>query len=278
VRRQKAFTLIELLVVIAVIALLLSILMPSLQKAKKMAQSTVCQANVKQWGLIFRFYADDNEGKLPQSIAGGGLNSQQAYWPVATISYYEDKKIRICPSTKIVRTRENRSHGSTLAAWGPFDLGGPLDWWADFDTGSYGINEWCACPPPAADTYWGFPTKDAWRIIDTKGANRIPLFMDCVYVDVYPLENNVPLDFEPPPYQWSNNWGDWGSQAMRLICIDRHGGAINAAFLDGSVGKMVLRGLWKWKWHSSYNINGPWTRAGGAQESDWPDWMRNFRE
>jgi prepilin-type N-terminal cleavage/methylation domain-containing protein len=113
VRRQNAFTLIELLAVIAVIALLLSILMPSLQKARKMAQSTVCQANVKQWGLIFRFYANDNEGKLPQSIAGGGLNSQEAYWPVATISYYEDKKIRMCPATKIVRTRQNRSHGGT---------------------------------------------------------------------------------------------------------------------------------------------------------------------
>lgn len=201
-RRQHAFTLIELLVVIAVIALLLSILMPSLQKAKKMAQSTVCQANVKQWGLVFRFYADDNKGKLPQSIAGGGLNSQEAYWPVATLSYYQD----------------------------------------------------------------------------TKGANRIPLFMDCVYVDVYPLENNSPLDFEPPPYQWSNSWGDWGSQAMRLVSIDRHGGAINAVFLDGSVGKIPLRGLWKRKWHSNYNLNGPWTRAGGAQLSDWPEWMRNFRE
>jgi prepilin-type N-terminal cleavage/methylation domain-containing protein len=73
VHRQRAFTLIELLVVIAVIVLLLSILMPSLQKARKMAQSMVCQANVKQWGLVFRFYVDDNEGKLPQSIAGGGL-------------------------------------------------------------------------------------------------------------------------------------------------------------------------------------------------------------
>ena len=77
-RKQHAFTLIELLVVIAVIALLLSILMPSLQKAKKMAQGTVCQANVKQWGLILRFYADDYEGKLPQSIVGGGLNAQEA--------------------------------------------------------------------------------------------------------------------------------------------------------------------------------------------------------
>jgi len=277
-RKQYAFTLIELLVVIAVIALLMAILMPSLQKARKMAQSTVCQANIKQWGLIFRFYADDNEGKLVQSIAGGGLNAQEAYWPVATLSYYQDKKIRMCPSTKVVRTAADRSHGGTSAAWGPFNTGSSSDWWADFDTGSYGINEWCACPPPTADSYWGFPTANAWRTMDRKGSNRIPLFMDCVYVDVYPLENNTPLDFEPPPYQWSNGWGDWGTQAMRLVCMDRHGGGINAVFLDGSVGKIPLRGLWMQKWHRNYNTNGPWTRAGGAELSHWPQWMRKFRE
>ena len=114
--------------------------------------------------------------------------------------------------------------------------------------------------------------------MDTKGANRIPLFMDCVYVDVYPLENNAPLEFEPPPYQWNNVWGDWGAQAMRLVSIDRHGGGINAVFLDASVDKIPLRGLWKQKWHRSYNTNGPWTRAGGAELSHWPEWMRRFRE
>jgi prepilin-type processing-associated H-X9-DG protein len=211
---------------------------------------------------------------LPQSIVGGNLTDQEAYWPLATLSYYQDKKIRMCPSTKIIRAKQSHSHGGTLAAWGPFDFGSPTDWWAEFDTGSYGINEWCACPPPKANTYWGFPTKDAWRIMDIKGANRIPLFLDCIYVSVYPLENNTPLDFEPPPYQWRNSWGDWDSEAMRLVCMDRHGGGINSVFLDGSVGKMPLRGLWKWKWHRSYNINGPWTR----DDANWPEWMRNFQE
>jgi prepilin-type N-terminal cleavage/methylation domain-containing protein/prepilin-type processing-associated H-X9-DG protein len=277
-RKQDGFTLIELLVVIAIIALLMAILMPALQRVKSQAKAAACQSNVRQWGLIFRLYADDNEGKLPQSIAGGSLTAQEAYWPVATLSYYQDKKIRLCPSTKIVRARQNRSHGGTLAAWGPFDFGSPSDWWADFDTGSYGINEWCACPPPTADSYWGFPTKNAWRMMDTISANRIPLFMDCVYVDVYPLENNAPLDFEPPPYQWNNGWGDWGVQAMRLVCIDRHSGGINSVFLDGSVSKIQLKELWKLKWHLQFNMNGPWTKTGGVQPSDWPKWMRRFKD
>jgi len=277
-RKQHGFTLIELLVVIAIIALLMAILMPALQRVKKQAKTVTCQSNVKQWGLIFRLYADDNEGKLPQSIAGGSLTAQEAYWIVTTLSYYQDKKIRLCPSTKIVRVMENRSHGGTFAAWGPFDPGGSSDWWADFDTGSYGINEWCSCPPPGANSYWGFPTENAWRTVDTKGANRVPLFLDCVYVDVYPLDTDEPLDFEPPPYEWNNGWGDWGVQAMRLVCIDRHSGGINGAFLDGSVGKIPLRALWKLKWHRSFNTSGPWTKVGGVQPEDWPKWMRKFRD
>jgi len=47
----------------------------------------------------------------------------------------------------------------------------------------------------------------------------VPLFLDCVYVDVYPLDIDVPLDFEHPPYEWNNGYGDWGGRANRLVCI-----------------------------------------------------------
>ncbi len=276
--KQRGFTLIELLVVISIIALLMGILMPALQRVKRQAKAATCQSNVRQWGLIFRLYADDNEGKLPQSIALGSLTAQRAYWITATLPYYQDKKIRLCPSTKIVRVMANRSHGGTLAAWGPFDLGALSDWWADFDTGSYGINEWCSCPPPGANRYWGFPTENAWKIMDTKGASRVPLFLDCVYVDVYPLVTDSPLDFEPPPYEWRNSWGDWDAQAMRLVCIDRHSGGINSVFLDGSVAKIPLKALWKLKWHRQFDTAGPWTTAGGVQPENWPQWMRRFKD
>ena len=60
--RRKGFTLIELLVVIAIIALLLAILMPSLRKAKKVAQGVVCQSNLKQWGLVWGIYTNSYDG------------------------------------------------------------------------------------------------------------------------------------------------------------------------------------------------------------------------
>jgi prepilin-type N-terminal cleavage/methylation domain-containing protein/prepilin-type processing-associated H-X9-DG protein len=274
-KKRGAFTLVELLVVIAVIALLMAILMPALQRVRKMGKATVCRSNVRQWGLIFRLYADDNDAELPQSIAGGGLTDQEAYWIVATLSYYKNKEIRMCPSTKVIRGPVSRSRGGTFAAWGPFSTGGSGDWWADFDTGSYGINEWAACPPPGRSTYWDIhPTENAWRTVLAKGANRIPLFLDCVYVDGYPLPTHEPLDFEPPPYEWRDSWGDWpmNANAMRLFCLPRHDGAINGAFLDGSVGKIPLRALWKLKWHRTFDTDGPWTK----RHSHWPDWLLRY--
>ena len=61
---RSGFTLIELLVVIAIIALLMGILMPSLQRVKKQAQGVTCQSYLKQWGLIFSMYTQDNDDKF----------------------------------------------------------------------------------------------------------------------------------------------------------------------------------------------------------------------
>ena len=60
--KRKAFTLIELLVVIAIIALLMSILMPALGRVRKQARTTACLAQLKQWGLMFSLYCQDNDG------------------------------------------------------------------------------------------------------------------------------------------------------------------------------------------------------------------------
>jgi prepilin-type N-terminal cleavage/methylation domain-containing protein len=248
VYRSRGFTLIELLVVISIIALLMAILMPALQRVRRQARTVACQSNLKQWSLFFSMYAEDHDGTFQRGLDSGH------HWTVSMQPYCKDNtKLFYCPTA--TKHLEDAGDWSNFVAWS-FNQGPEYD---GFDHGSYGINGF-------VETNTRQGEHKHWKGANVKGADYIPLFLDSIRLDGWPEAWDEPPEFDAQP--------TFGSAPnMRRFCLNRHDGFVNSLFLGFSVRKVGLKELWNLKWHRTWTEDmetiGP---------PVWPQWMTRFKE
>ena len=286
IANPDGFTLIELLVVISIVALLMAVLLPTFQGVRNQAKAVGCQANLRQWGLYYSMYTADSEGRLPQPYDGFGW---YAYTPAVLprefpgsppirksssgqelFAYYctsrEGRKLLLCPATRFqplqsgpyVRPCQN---GTTRLAWSY-----PAGWTIPEILGSsYGKSVWV---PPTRGHYVDGTLPEFWTSCLVKGASAMPVYCDSRTGDSIPRT----LD-EPPLYE---------DAPVDTVCglpryaMNRHDGGINMLFMDWSVRKVGVKELWTLRWNKQFDPAGPWTKQGGVQPEDWPQWMRRF--
>ena len=270
-KTKKAFTLIELLVVISIIALLVSILMPALNKAKQQAKSTVCLSNLKQWGVIWQMYTDENNDKFPalymNQTANAG-NTPRGSWMYCLKKRYEkNEELLQCPAAnKIDPDRSGFGEGGEQIFGGQkYMYSFPInDSQLDENSGmldysSYGMNTWCSSEVGSTPSIGRSPSNYWISRTKVKLASEVPVFADCKWRGGGPHfgadDGNAggPLAYRPYPESQGGPDG-WGTQDREMgnFAMDRHGTGINLLFADSSARNVPVMGLWNLKWHKQY--------------------------
>lgn len=253
IRQKKAFTLIELLVVISIIALLLSILMPSLQKVKSVARAVVCSSNLKQWNFCYFLYSQDYDGKLPEfDPATNKITYVESLRP-----YYDDiNKMRTCPEAKtfdpaleVTLGNPSSCFGATLKAW-KLDTTVPWSNPDDWGIGSYAENSWIRLYTNNLDTALETQVrKKSWAAMTKmRNPSKIPMIMDGRWNNLWP-ESNTPL----PSLSEQEFYGPGSYLTMNCVAMRRHRNkGINVAMADGSCIPVDAEDLWTFKWHKTF--------------------------
>jgi prepilin-type N-terminal cleavage/methylation domain-containing protein len=261
---RRAFTLVELLVVIAIIGILAALLLPALSRAKDRARNAICISNLKQWGVTWRLYTDENNDTF---MSGAPFNWARGAWVLSFTNGYPQKPpLLLCPKATDRRgPGEYETHDSPTDP-NAADMGGPTTAY-DFPipdpanpalplTASYGLNCWVYNPP--TNNIQGRGIDYHWKKYSAPPQPSVtPLFLDSMWRGGGPSPTDAPPDFNGQETGFSNN-------EMCFFAIERHGKGVNIVNFDGSVNNVWAKNLWALPWCKDY------VPAPGL---DFPSWM-----
>lgn len=244
-KSKKGFTLIELLVVISIIAVLMSIMMPALRKARSQAQSIICLSRQKDLGTMLVTYGSDYNGAIPATyrLKDENLPDYATRWPIRLSGYYDipykladplyteyvfRHPLFGCPSNdKYRKVNETISPPYGETAW----------------RGFYGMNIFF--------TRYGFEDRFDYRYQhQIKNPSSLPMMADTdgTIPDWWgsePMSNIVLFYQGPHPKADEYNWEYQGdrSKYVEYGPAPNHDGKTNYLMADGHAEKM---GIWSW--------------------------------
>jgi len=241
------------------IAVLLSLLLPAVTKARAAANATVCASNLRQLGTAWAVYVTENHGRLPDWVFSTPVTPEVSwlgYWTGIAEKYHVQPATLLCPSaSEPWGLASNRGLGNAASAWtgrlGTLATGLKLNA-TRYRDGSYGYNRYLM----AGGLFAANPLAD--KMTSVRNISSTPLLMDCAYSEVKPSNGSPAAQVSPPP--------DLRGQTLTMSSVDhwrfllaRHGRAINVCMVDGSVQRVPLEETYMMRWTAwwvGYRLNG----------------------
>lgn len=276
-RSKKAFTLIELLVVISIIAMLLSIMMPALSKAKQQAMKIICSANVKSLLLSNDVYAAESKDRYVPAVGGPEMtytvNNVTGTNPVwyrnamfANIVGYKDNNTAVKPGDPIPDILPDKykckADRRTVENKGVVVINGHST------SVSYGMNRMGLLKRSDASTYggWNYSQKGGYsfRKADIKGPAKKLFFADGMDYTLWDVCSNYKEYWDYMHDSFWNTNPRFPGYAWDCTSY-RHSDGTVAGFFDGHVQWMKKQSVWDLTGTSAqqiYNNAKLWTPLG----------------